>query len=448
MLPLLLVSACTGDPYVVDPFAVSVDFYDAGIPLLSGCAPELQVDCKATPLRVVIDTGTAITTVAYGQDDPSVRRVHTSVDLESPGPGNMLVTRARFLGFTALAQPLGPIGLEGSSTPLDPGMVLGGDRLQTLAVRFDPNHGRVFFFPNIAGADDVLGRECSAVVPTTRLGGGDYLLDGAQISFPATRLIVGTCLNMQPNPAPLPDAGVGPAPDAGAGPAPDAAVVRPTPEGADALLLVSTGLPLTVLSRTAFDRACKVGLTTDPEACKTVATVLSFPGMPPGSGVSVQLGHLRWLGIAADEVRDGRGPCKEIWASRLMDLGGCSAREASSTQTCPCEVDRARPETFFCRAGASAEVYGPIEVAVVEDTNPLLQSLRDELRPVVADVDGFLGMNALRPFVTDFDYPGSRIIFRCEGARSQRCVVRPRLPGVDERERVLPCLGRQSFTAN
>jgi hypothetical protein len=439
-----LAAGCTGDPYVVDPFPVSVSFAN-GVPQLYGCAPELQGDCSGPRLVVVLDTGSAITSIDTGVDAGTspVTRVHTSLDLDAVGPRDAgvdgSVTRARFLGFTAFSQAIGTLGVDGQTPLVDAGVIVGGDRLSTLAVRLDPTQSQLFFFPNIAGADEVLARECKAVIPTTRLGGGDYLIDGAQVGFPATRLVVGTCLNLDANPTREQPA----------------AERRPLRRGADSLLVVATGLPITVLSRSAWKRACEqdrnpgalavaalaAGKTAaevcDPEALPQ--TTMHFPGTPPGAGVSVRLGSLTWIGLAADEVRDQRGPCQEIAASRVMALGGCSKRELACG-ICPCDSS-----DTFCRAGASTEVAGPIQVAIVDDTEPILQALRDELRPVVADVDGFLGMNALRSFVTDFDYPGSRLIFRCEDEQSLTCVVRPRLPSLTVRSTLNGCLGKQFF---
>jgi hypothetical protein len=217
---------------------------------------------------------------------------------------------------------------------------------------------------------------------------------------------------------------------------------RPPVGGADALLVVATGLPMTVLSRAAWLRAChEAELQGIGGACTLSDTkvALHLPGMYPDESTQVYLGTLHWVGFAANEVNDDRGPCEEVRASRIMDLGGCGSVE-DSAGTCPCEDEP------FCRAGASGEMAGPIQVAVLEDEDPRLQGLRDELRPGVADVDGFMGMNVLRPFVTDFDYPHSRLIFRCDDAAgTTTCVVRPRLPDASTRAALTSCLGKLLF---
>jgi hypothetical protein len=148
----------------------------------------------------------------------------------------------------------------------------------------------------------------------------------------------------------------------------------------------------------------------------------------------VRLGQLAWIAFAADEIT-GEGPCRELHRSRIMDIGGCLPGE-----TCPLAGDQ--------RAGATVEIAGPIQVAVVADDSPLLQGLRAELAPRLADVDGLLGMNALTSLVTDFDYPGVRVVFRCAAEDSSICVARPRLGSLGDRRTsgvLLPCLLQQSW---
>ncbi len=63
--------------------------------------------------------------------------------------------------------------------------------------------------------------------------------------------------------------------------------------------------------------------------------------------------------------------------------------------------------------------------AVIADEEPLLASLRAELRPHVAEVDGFAGTEVLKHLVTELNYTNSRVILTCtDGAQS--CFSRPR----------------------
>ena len=64
-------------------------------------------------------------------------------------------------------------------------------------------------------------------------------------------------------------------------------------------------------------------------------------------------------------------------------------------------------------AAVDLEPDGGIRVAVLPDAHPLLQSLREELRPGLAEADGLLGLDALHGLKLDLDYPGSRMLIEC-----------------------------------
>jgi hypothetical protein len=84
-----------------------------------------------------------------------------------------------------------------------------------------------------------------------------------------------------------------------------------------------------------------------------------------------------------------------------------------------------------CSAGASVELRRAVDVVILDDTHPLLQSIRNELRPAFAEIDGLLGMQTLAAFLADVDYPGARVILRCA---SGNCKQRPHIDG-DNRNR-------------
>jgi hypothetical protein len=93
------------------------------------------------------------------------------------------------------------------------------------------------------------------------------------------------------------------------------------------------------------------------------------------------------------------------------------------TPACPCQNG-----ATACSVGPSVEVSATVDVAVIEDTHPLLSALRDELRPTIADVGGLIGMQALAQLTTDVDYPNGRTIVRC-AAGATGCLVRPAVIG-------------------
>jgi hypothetical protein len=89
----------------------------------------------------------------------------------------------------------------------------------------------------------------------------------------------------------------------------------------------------------------------------------------------------------------------------------------------PCSCTGDSPD---CSAGAAAELRREVPVVILDDAHPLLQGIRNELRPNFAEVDGLIGMETLGSFRLDVDYPGSRLIFRCAGGQ---CMHRPHIDG-------------------
>lgn len=401
----LVAGGCESSPYVIDPFPVFVEYATYGVPHVQAEAVDVEGLGFA---EAVIDSGTPVTRV----DGPDLARQRTRLDLIS-----QTVPRARWNGAVVLQSPLGGVGLAGQE--LAARVIIGGDLLRQLDLRLDPDAGEAYFFPYLAGDDDVLGRECSAVLPAPPSGGGEYELGGGTVSYAATRLVVGACLNPDP---------------------PQREVTRPAGEGGDALLVVATGLPISVISASAYERARAA---TDPAFADLPEAQLHLPGSAPGQTTTVRLGSLSWLGLAAD-IGDRRGPCEELLGSRMMDLGGCRPGEP-----CHCRDPQRDGElgTLWCPAGASLEIAGPVVVAVIADADPILQGLRAELSPKVATVDGFLGMNVLMSVVTDLDYPNGRVVLRCaKNDVADVCLTRPTIREIDDVKvggQLRPCLRQQ-----
>ena len=74
-----------------------------------------------------------------------------------------------------------------------------------------------------------------------------------------------------------------------------------------------------------------------------------------------------------------------------------------------------------CRAAAVTDVRPPggLPFVIVGDELRLLQALRIELRPTVAEVDGILGASALVNARVDLDYPNGRVLWRCGESAEQ-----------------------------
>jgi hypothetical protein len=407
-LLLVVAAACNTSASVeVDPFPVGYDL-DGGVPLARARAhlPELG---SFDGGLVVIDTASPLTILDLGQAAVS-RRV---VDLTLLEPSS-LIARARFRSLITYVAPVGAVGLGAS---INVRGVLGGDALSRIAVRLDPAHGQLHFFPDIAGDDTVHEDACEAVIRTGLAGGGTIEIEGGEDLIAASRLVVGACLApMWPSCLdPLPPVPCDPASPAGADP--DAGP-------ANALLVVATGVPVTVISRSAYTRATG---TADAEIDALPETYLFLTGGDV-NGEHARLGTLPRLGLVAPDTGD-RSPCTELWANRAMALHGCSP------PNCPFGQENTGT------AGAAVEIEGPITVAILPDTHPLLQGLRHELRPRYADIDGLLGMDLLRRFVLDIDYPNGRLIFACNDTGA--CITRGRMDSARSEELVtLGCLLR------
>ena len=386
---LLLVGSACGEPA---PF--EIDTFPVGIDLSAG---PLAIDADVPGIgrrHVILDTGSAVTLVGAANRE---RRVVT-IDLK-----NAEATRARFDLVTAILTPLGQVGVQ---PPLDIGGIVGGDVLSRIAFRIDPVAGTALLFPAISGSNAAHEDACDAVFPITIGGGGQYVIGDEQVLYQGTRIVVPAC--------------TGSAADATSG-----------PTGKDASFLLATGVGRTILARNAWKRI--TGATdADIDALPTTTLFLGST-----DGVTVATATLPDLELVAREA-DERGPCLELYLSRILSsLSSCTqtVMDAFDIQ-CTCTGDN--PD---CSAGAAAELRREVPVVILDDAHPLLQGIRNELRPNFAEVDGLIGMETLGSFLLDVDYPGSRLIFRCAGGE---CKHRPHIDG-DNRDRARDLSARGCF---
>jgi hypothetical protein len=167
-----------------------------------------------------------------------------------------------------------------------------------------------------------------------------------------------------------------------------------------------------VLGRRAYERYRRsvIGAFAEYESLP-VATLHLTSGPVP-----VRLASIRRLAIVGDTPGDtARSPCAELRTSRITSNGGCG----DDIIDCPCSDRR------FCAAAANATIESPLVIAVIADEHPLLQALREELRPELADVDGLIGTAALRAMRVDLDYPNDRVLLDC--VDHDRCTITPAL---------------------
>ncbi|RMH42813.1 MAG: hypothetical protein D6689_07060 [Deltaproteobacteria bacterium] len=393
----------------IDPFPIPAS--RAGGPLTLGLRAG-----DVGPLPALVDTLSPVTLLdpsVPGEPVPAPRRLRATVEVVSAGPEP--VARARFDAVPILehhpcdpsASPcaVGTEPLVAGACPVDPGSdgvrfraILGGDLLSQTALRVDlrgAGAAVIQLFPDIAGADAHHCRAGDAVIAAALAGGSTIEIEGGEVPLPPTRIPLRACADFDPANA-------------------------SRPSGTDLLLLLATGIGPTVVSESAYrryaaqvDAACAAepGLCAGPDA--RLDPPVPYELLPaaclrlPGVASVARVATLRRIAIVGRTAGEARGPCEERRAVWWMQQGGCAGGA-----DCPCGGGDRR-----CRAAAAVqfEPGGGIPVAVVPDGHPLLQALRAELRPRQAEVDGLLGLDALRAVRLDIDYPGQRLVVRCAG---------------------------------
>jgi hypothetical protein len=381
----VLAAACEEAPRAIDPFPVR---FDPTIPQVM-----LGADVGAGPSPAVVDTLAALTLVdpvaaGVAAGPPSRRLVELTLLGLDPA-GQPTIPRARFPSTAALllhscdGDDLCPIGLADQAIRV--GAVIGADVLGRSAVRFDFPAGELRFFPELSGTEAELTSDCHAVMAGVFAGGGTLLIAGTEVPFSGRRPVIGACLDQ-------------------------ADADEREQRGTDTLLAVSTGTAVSILAASAYDRyAAQSGA---PDRTQLPDSTLHLPSGP----VAVQLasiGRMALLGRLSEKGSE-RGPCRELYLNRRLSTGSCE----SEAPPCPCPDGE-----LFCRAAAGIDLAGPLPVAILPDDHPLLQSLRDELRPSYPELDGVIGAAALAPLRLGLDYPNGRLVMRCLDASS--CTTRP-----------------------
>jgi hypothetical protein len=199
--------------------------------------------------------------------------------------------------------------------------------------------------------------------------------------------------------------------------------------GADVLLVASTGLAITILTESAYQRY-RDTLQEVPPAVDTlpVDSVFLASGLIFG-----RHGTVTSLALVATSTASPRAPCRQVYSHHMFTARDCAA--APNELDCPCEDG-----SLFCGAPAIVELAPPagIDVLVVPDSDPTLQALGTELAPDQPQVDGILGTAAMRSVELDLDYPHDRVLGRCTDAT---CTTRPELVVETDRTEIQNCIG-------
>jgi hypothetical protein len=419
---------------------------DGGVVVVS-----LRID-DGDSVPAVIDTLSPLTVVdgvaVRGEpvDEPERRR-HDLTILSAAGDTG--VPRARFGNLNSFdlhpcaGQDAGDgqpcrLGVDGATQPFY--AILGADLWSDYAIRFSFAKRLLSLFPDVSGDDQARALLCETVFGAPFYGGGTLAVSGADIRFIGYRTAMGACM-LAETPAAT-DAGppvpVCPSGDAGA------AVSLPRRYGGlNALFVLSTGLPITLVSESFharyLDRCTELGVECD--------ATLGAPEMLHVASGPIPVRRTTLTGLTlVSEYSDRRGPCEELYTNAFMVRCGdlpqgescCGDRDderdcAMAALPCPCE-GRQDEERQFCRAAAAAMLQHTFPVAVISDAEPMLQALRDELRPELPELDGILAPSAVEPLEIDMDYPNNRVLLRCEPTRAGQCATLPAIIDRDTRD--------------
>jgi hypothetical protein len=393
-LGIVMTGACTEDARAIDPFPIRVD--------LSAGPLTLAMDIGDGPVPAVLDTATPLTVFdpfVAGEAVPAPRRRQVTVTLLGlDDVGEPTISRARFPATPILELHPCPddamcsVGMEGNAVEF--AGIIGADILARSSARFDFPSSELRFFPSTTGDSSQLGDDCHAVIGRAFAGGGTLRVGGTEIFFAGRRPVVGACLDQED--------------------APD-----DVERGSDALMMVSTGQGVSVLAASAYQRYAEAA--DAPALADLPEAELRLP-----SGVAqVRVGRIGTmalvgsLGTGSEDDSEDRGPCRDLYRNRVMSVNACEDPD-SGIDNCPCPN-----QGTFCPAAAAVDLDRSVDVAVLDDGHPLLQALRDELRPEAPELDGILGTQALTSLRLELDYLNDRMVLRCmvaDGCRTMPAV--------------------------
>lgn len=383
-----------------DPFPVPVESTSGAI--------VVGLEADGDGIRTaVLDVSSPVTVFDPGPGaQPKITHPIVTLMGRDPATGLLDKPRARFDGPQVLSvHPCEgdrcAVGPEAQPRPFD--AILGLDTFASDALRLDVGGNELFVLPDVAGDNSNRGLACDAVLPQPFRGGGTLVVGGTEVAFANWRVAIDTCLAFDPDPN-----------------------LTQQQRGANMMLVLSTAIGVTILDETAYTRYREV-VTTAPELAALPDSTVLLPSGP----VTGKLTSVASFALVGNSTTDPRAPCRQVYAHHLLTLGDCVAGD-----DCPCTNG-----STFCSVPAVVELKPPtpIDVLVVPDSDPTLQSLRAELRPDRPEVDGILGTQALALLELDLDYQHDRALARC--TTGFQCIVRPELSSEVRRQNVNHCLG-------
>ncbi len=410
VLALLSGCALVTDSFVTndfsgDPFPIEVETHAGALVLgvrQAGLADRVAILDILSPMTVT-DQGPGVA--------PRVDSANLQLLGEQSRGGDFTVPRAQLTDAQILT--LHPCSNDRTECDVGPGTmprpyesIVGASNLAGDALRLDLATDQIFVLADIAGSNAERTYVCDAVFPSPYRGGGTLVIGGTELGFGNRRVTLGTCLAPDPDPH-----------------------IPQSARGADVMLVASTAVGHTLLSATAYERY-RTSRGGTPPARATLPTETVF--LPSGL-VTGNFGTIPSLALVGSTTSNTRAPCRQVFAHHMLTERNCQTGD-----DCPCPGDIS--QNPFCPVPAVMELApaGGIGVLIVDDTEPTLQALRTELSPDQPEVDGILGLDAMRLAEIDIDYPHDRVLGRCT---PPLCTARPELAAEGNRTQIKGCLG-------
>jgi hypothetical protein len=435
----------------------------------------------ASAYQMVVDTGSPVTIIGGPPQTGTLQIEQGGFDLldgtqplDAPQPH----VRARFRNLGVFTLPLGTVG--DTATPV--GGVIGGDLLHAFSVelRFGPcttasaaDAGALDAGALDAGALDA-GAASGAVGPCPALtfwrhqgasqsfledagyavlqfhlfGGGettaqsppDFLGLRGPVELPATRIVLRGCAAPRTF-TPMEQR--------------EACCQRgdeiTNATGVDLALLLATGTGPMVLSHSAWMRTLAKGVfTATPAMTRGPLLIATWP--TPIDAQWTTLPRFALVDGSEPPSTGDEGPCVDLARARRIewtvrqasDQVPFAAHAAVSACPQPCDTDPSSPSESL-NSAAYVELGGDIPVAVVDDAEPFLQSLRFDIRPEGPDIDGLVGAGALAAARLEIDYLSDtpRAIFSCElNTPRDACFAAARCPRLPSQDYQHLCFGQ------
>jgi hypothetical protein len=432
---------------------------------------------------MVVDTGSPVTILAAPAATGTLQIQQSGFDLlDVTSTADDPLVRARFRNIGLFQLPLGPVG---APTPMPPGGVLGGDLMHSFSMEFRfacpstalpdasagmdadadagvgasdagaaagaPGCSSVTFWNHQGASLGFLEDAGYAVLRFSLYGGGettaqspsDFLGLQAPVTLPATRVVLRACAAPEAfSPAVRPEACC----------SRGAEITNAT--GVDLALLVATGVGPMVLTKSAWARVA-ARVTPAPTMTSGKLYVATWP-TPIDAGWTTMPRYALVDGDEPPSTGD-EGPCVDLGRARRLEWVSVQTVAAASLQTpfnphpavaecnMPCDADPSESNLHIAlNSAAYIELGGGIPVAVIDDAEPFLQSLRFDVRPEGPDIDGIVGAAALGAARLELDYLSDKptAIFSCElGTPRDQCYTAARCPRLPDNSQTHLCFG-------